>query len=137
MLARVALLTTIAVFASTATIAAAAGESKPAHVAPYTGPVLSVEPLKGKPNAPLTISGTRFAASKSLHTEIDCPMFRIKGQPLHGRWNYTATTNAKGSFTLHEKFPTLKNAASGFCNVYVLNTTKKGSSWVSTGFRVG
>ena len=120
-----------------AKLAAAAGKGELDHVKPYAGPVLSVKPLKGKPNAPLTISGMRFAASKKLHTEIDCPMFPTKGQPLHGRWNYTATTNAKGSFTLHEKFPTLKNATSGICNVYVLNTTKKGSFWVSTGFRVG
>jgi hypothetical protein len=136
MLARVALLTTIAVFASTATLAGAAGKGEPAHVKPYAGPVLSVKPLKGRPNAPLTISGTRFAASKKLHTEIDCPMFPSKGQPLHGRWTYTATTSANGSFTLHEKFPALKNAKSGTCNVYVLNTAKKGSFWISTGFGV-
>jgi len=128
--ARIALLAAIAVFTWTVTIAAAAGTGKPA------APQLSVKPLKGKPNAPLTISGAHLAASKRLHTEIDCPMFPTKGQPLHGRWNYTATTNANGSFTLHEKFPTLRNAKSGRCNIYVLNKTKKRSFWVSTGFRV-
>jgi hypothetical protein len=133
MLKRIALVTTIAAFASTATIAAAAGKGKPAHFKPYNGPLLKVTPLLGKPSAPLTISGTKFAASKKLHAEIDCPMF---GKASQGSWSYTVRTDAKGSFTLREKVPTLKHAKSGICNVYVLNTTNKAAFWVSTGFKV-
>jgi hypothetical protein len=136
MLKRIALVTTIAVFASTASMAAAAGKGKPVHARPYTGPLLSVTPLKGKPNSPLTIRGTRFAASKKLHAEIDCPMFPTKGQPPNGRWNYTAKTDSKGRFTLKVKFPRLKRTKSGICNVYVLNTPARGASWISTGFTV-
>jgi hypothetical protein len=134
MLTRLALATAIAVLTPTVTLAAA-GKGKPTHVrvTPYKGPLLSVTPLQGKPRAPLTISGTRFAPSKKLHAEIDCPMF---AQARHGSWSYTVRTNAKGAFRLKTKVPTLKRAKTGICNVYVLNTTVKGASWISTGFKV-
>jgi hypothetical protein len=133
MFTRIALLTTVAVFASTATIAAAAGKTKPVKVKPYSGPLLSVTPAKGKPNAPLTITGTRFAPSRKLHAEIDCPAF---GHARNGSWSYSVKTNTRGSFTLTQRFPKLKGTNSGICNVYVLNTTRTSAFWISTGFRV-
>lgn len=134
MLTRLALATAIAVLAPTVTLAAA-GKGKPAHVrvTPYKGPLLSVTPLQGKSRAPLTISGTQFAPSKKLHAEIDCPMF---AQAKHGSWSYTVRTNAKGSFSLKTKVPTLKKARSGICKVYVLNTTVKDASWIGIRFKV-
>jgi hypothetical protein len=133
MFTRIALLTTVAVFASTATIAGAAGKSRPAHVKPYSGPLLSITPAQGKPNAPLTITGTRFAPGKKLHAEIDCPMF---GRAKNGSWSYSVHTSTNGGFTLKQKFPKLKGVKSGVCNVYVLNTTRTSAFWVSTGFKV-
>lgn len=131
MLKRISIFIVLALFATTTSAEAARGN--PAKAKPYTGPIVSVTPLHQKPGAPFTISGKRFAPSKKLHVEMDCPMY---GHKENGQWIWKATTNKKGDFALRELVPHPRHAKSTLCNVYVLNVTRKGAAWISTGFKI-
>lgn len=109
----------------------ACGSSTP--VSTYRGPALSVAPAAGRPHTIFTVSGTRFAARKSLHVELDCPSY---GHTKHGSWSWTAQTNRAGAFILRERVPTPKHARIAACLVYVLNITRKAAFYVSAPFHI-